>query len=103
MEVPPCRVASLAELCDGELRACVVDGTRLVLARVGDVVSAFADRCPHQGMPLSDGTLDGRVLTCSGHSYQFDATTGGGINPRTMCLRAYAVTLAGDDVLVDVP
>jgi nitrite reductase/ring-hydroxylating ferredoxin subunit len=37
---------------------------------------AIADRCPHAGGSLSDGTLEGSVLTCPRHGSQFDVTTG---------------------------
>jgi nitrite reductase/ring-hydroxylating ferredoxin subunit len=38
--------------------------------------AACADVCPHQGVRLSDGELEGRTLTCPGHGSQFDVTTG---------------------------
>jgi nitrite reductase/ring-hydroxylating ferredoxin subunit len=46
-----------------------------VLADVGGQLVAFPRRCPHQLGPL-DGALDGRLLTCPWHGYQFDVVTG---------------------------
>ena len=37
---------------------------------------AFADRCPHRGTPLSQGTLVGTTLTCAAHTWEFDVRTG---------------------------
>jgi nitrite reductase/ring-hydroxylating ferredoxin subunit len=34
----------------------------------------FADRCPHRLVPLSAGTVDGGVLQCRYHGWQFDET-----------------------------
>lgn len=37
---------------------------------------AVADRCPHAGATLSEGELEGTVLTCPRHGSQFDVTDG---------------------------
>jgi len=29
--------------------------------------AAYEDSCPHAGVPLSEGTLSGRLITCSRH------------------------------------
>src|SRR6266511_3930405 len=53
------RAASLAEVPTGRGRLTEVNGTRVVLARVGDRVYACADTCSHRGGPLSEGKLAG--------------------------------------------
>src|SRR6202166_1896739 len=37
---------------------------------------ALRDACPHRGMPLSCGGVDGQQLECSYHGWKFDAHTG---------------------------
>ena len=37
---------------------------------------ALRDTCPHRGMPLSYGRLDGEQLECCYHGWKFDAHTG---------------------------
>lgn len=96
------RVAALAELWDGELRGCVVDGHRLVLVKLDGQVHAYDDRCPHLGMPLSTGELAHGVLTCSAHRYEFDARTGAGVNPRSVRLCRHAVVVEHGDVFVEL-
>ena len=49
------RVASLDEVPAGQPKVVEVDGTRIVLARVGDVVYACGDVCTHRGGPLGEG------------------------------------------------
>lgn len=49
---------------------------RFACVRVGDAVHAIDDRCPHQGYPLSQGTVAGCVLTCDWHNWKFDVSTG---------------------------
>jgi toluene monooxygenase system ferredoxin subunit len=96
------RALALDELWRGDMTARVVGKTKLVVIRIDDGVYAYEDRCAHLGVALSEGSLDGRVLTCSAHHYQYDACTGRGINPKDVCLRAFPVRVDGGDVLVDV-
>jgi toluene monooxygenase system ferredoxin subunit len=100
--MPSRRVAALAELWDGELRGCVVEGHRLVLVKLGGEVHAYDDRCPHLGMPLSDGELEGGVLTCSAHRFEFDARTGAGVNPRSARLCPRRVVVEHGEVFVEL-
>lgn len=46
------------------------------LYHVGNRLFACADRCPHAGATLSQGELEGAVLTCPRHGSQFDVRTG---------------------------
>ena len=96
------KAASLADLWSGEMRGVLVDGRRVLLVNLDGDVHAYEDRCLHQSVPLSEGRLEGHVLTCSAHEWQYDACTGRGINPENVRLRGFAVRLEGDDVLVDV-
>jgi toluene monooxygenase system ferredoxin subunit len=96
------RVASLSDLWDCEMRGYRVGATRVLLVRIGDRVHAYADRCPHLGVPLSEGTFDGCVITCRAHHYQYDAASGGGVNPRSLHLHPYPVTLVGGEITVEI-
>lgn len=46
------------------------------LYHVGNGLFACADRCPHAGAVLSEGELEGPVVTCPRHGSQFDVRTG---------------------------
>jgi nitrite reductase/ring-hydroxylating ferredoxin subunit len=48
----------------------------LAVYHVGNRFLACADRCPHAGATISEGELQGAVVTCPGHGSQFDVTTG---------------------------
>ena len=74
-------VMDLDDLWEGDLEGVTVDRHKLILVNVDGEVRAYRDRCPHQAWPLSDGDLDGDVLTCTNHLWEFNAITGDGINP----------------------
>lgn len=89
------------ELWVGELRSFLLADQRVLLLRTEVGVCAFVDRCPHLGVPLSQGTLSGNVLTCRAHRYSYDAVTGQGINPRGLQLQALPVRIENGVVSVD--
>ncbi len=96
------RAAAVADLWVGEMRSVVVGGTAVLLVRLADGVRAYEDRCAHKGVALSTGTLAGTLLTCATHGWQYDVASGRGVNPASAGLRAFAVRLDGNDVLVDI-
>lgn len=49
----------------------------LLICNVAGTFYAFENRCPHQNQTLGEGLLEGGVLTCPWHGYQFDIKRGG--------------------------
>ena len=96
------KAAALDDLWSGDLKGVVVAGRAVLLFRKDDQVFAYEDRCAHLGVPLSRGRLDGDVLTCSAHEWQYDATSGCGLNPTSARLRSFRVRIEGGEVWVDV-
>jgi 3-phenylpropionate/trans-cinnamate dioxygenase ferredoxin component len=64
------------ELTDGNMKMATVEGHEILLARVGDDYYSTDNRCPHMGGNLSQGTLEGTIVTCPRHHSQFDLTDG---------------------------
>ncbi|HEX3349132.1 MAG TPA: Rieske (2Fe-2S) protein [Acetobacteraceae bacterium] len=53
------------------------DGRQILVLQTDRGVLACANRCPHEGYPLSEGVLtNGRVLTCNWHNWKFDLVSG---------------------------
>jgi toluene monooxygenase system ferredoxin subunit len=96
------RVCSDGELGDGEMAAFSVDGWEVIVLRdrLG-ALHALDGICPHEEFPLVYGSFDRGVLTCVGHGWSFDPTTGRGINPPNCRLAKYAVKVEGDEIYVD--
>ena len=69
-------VGRTSELKDGTMREILVQGHEILLARVGDKYYATNNRCPHMGGKLSQGKLEGTVVTCPRHGSQFDLSDG---------------------------
>jgi nitrite reductase/ring-hydroxylating ferredoxin subunit len=95
-------VARLGDLTEGELVGCDVGGVRVILARVGDGVHAYEDRCAHMGVRLSEGKRNGTRMFCRAHYWEYDVETGRAIEPTGACLRRFAVRIEDGRILVDV-
>jgi toluene monooxygenase system ferredoxin subunit len=96
------KATTTEDLWSGEMAGLSIDGTPVLLLNVDGVIRAYADWCPHQRSRLSAGSLKEHVLTCASHHWQFDVTTGHGINPKDACLSPIAVRVAEGEILVDV-
>ncbi len=61
----------------GRMRQAMLLGMPLVIGRDAQGRPfALRDSCPHRGMPLSYGRLDGHHLECSYHGWRFDVHSG---------------------------
>lgn len=69
-------VGKIGEMKNGTMKEISVDGREILLARVDDQYYATDNRCPHMGGNLSQGKLEGTVVTCPKHNSQFDLKNG---------------------------
>jgi len=79
-----------------------VDGRQIALFKTERGIFACNNRCPHEGYPLSQGSMaEGCVLTCNWHNWKFDLASGetlvGGDE-----LRRYPVRLRKGRIEIDV-
>ena len=96
------RAAKVSEIPAGSIRQVQVAGKIVAVANVGGVFYAINGTCLHRGGPLGEGQLEGKVVTCPWHGWQFDVTTGKAVmnpNAGVGCLRT---EVQGDDVFVEV-
>ncbi|WP_084599834.1 GNAT family N-acetyltransferase [Actinoplanes subtropicus] len=54
---------------EGRVRSVVVGGRTVALARCGVRLGALDNRCPHQGGPLGEGSIENGWLRCPWHGY----------------------------------
>jgi phenylpropionate dioxygenase-like ring-hydroxylating dioxygenase large terminal subunit len=64
-------------IAKGKTLAVTVLGEAILLGRTAaNTVFAYADVCPHRGMPMRHGTFDGAYLRCCYHGWAFAAADG---------------------------
>ena len=97
------KMATLDELAPGQSREVEHDGRIYALFNVGGVISAIDGICPHQGGPLAEGEVDGAIVTCPWHGWQFDVQSGRSTLNSKLKQPVFEVKIEGRDVLVAVP
>jgi phenylpropionate dioxygenase-like ring-hydroxylating dioxygenase large terminal subunit len=69
--------ARSTEIRAGKLTTALLLEVPLVLGRTAEgKVFAMRDACPHRGIPLSYGRVEGNAVECSYHGWRFDACSG---------------------------
>jgi nitrite reductase/ring-hydroxylating ferredoxin subunit len=69
-------VAMLDEILPGERKIVTVGRREIAIFNVGGTLYAIENLCPHQGGPLGEGWLEGKLLTCPWHGWCFDLQSG---------------------------
>jgi nitrite reductase/ring-hydroxylating ferredoxin subunit len=93
-------VARVDEVAPGRVMAVQAGETTLALARVGDGFYATQGHCLHLQGPLGEGRVEGHVLTCPWHGWQYDVRTGENEFDRAICLETFDVVVEDGDVKV---
>jgi toluene monooxygenase system ferredoxin subunit len=96
-------VATLDDLWEGEMTDVQVGDDLILLVHLnrGDI-RAYQGYCPHQKTALADGKLDGHILTCAAHLWQFNLFTGEGVNPKGCQLYRYQARIQDSTIFVGI-
>ncbi len=78
MEGEYIRTIRKEELPPSTMKTVKVQGRYVLLANVKGKVYAMGAICNHRGWDLSEGSLDGFIITCAGHGSKWDLRTGKG-------------------------
>ncbi len=98
------QAAALEDIWEGDLLEVNLNGESVIIVHPeGGKIKAFQGICPHQEKSLADGYLEGNLLVCAGHRWEFDVSSGKGINPMGCELFEYLVRVEGDLLFVGYP
>jgi nitrite reductase/ring-hydroxylating ferredoxin subunit len=93
-------VARVEDLPSGTATVVEADETELALFHCDDGFYATQAHCLHLGGPLGRGKLDGCVVSCPWHGWQYDVRTGENEFDRALKLETYEVVVADGEVKV---
>ncbi len=86
----------------GRIIEIIIGGTAIAVANVGGTYYACSNTCAHAGGPLGEGSLDGSVVTCPYHGWQYDLTDGHCTTNANAKVAVYPVQIVGDAVCVQM-
>ena len=97
------KVAETKDVPPGTAVAVDLEGRAVALFNVDGRFYAIDGTCTHRGGPLSEGELDGTVVTCPLHGARFDVTTGEVLGPpAARGVGRYDVRVEGEDVKIEI-
>ena len=86
---------SIDDIAVGTMKMLKVEGHRVCVVRTSDGLHAVDHACPHEGYGLTQGELDGDVLTCAWHNWKFRVTDGACVQGEE-AVRTHDVAVAAD-------
>lgn len=117
------KVADVGSLEDDKGFCVKANGVRLVLVKTNGAVHALENRCPHLGVPLGRGKVEGGEIVCPFHGSRFNVVTGENTDwvssvagmhipdwssallsfgKKPQPIRTFPVSIEGQDVFVDL-
>jgi nitrite reductase/ring-hydroxylating ferredoxin subunit len=104
------RATGILEIAVGEMKKVILDDRDVLIANIGGIYYAVGSECTHFGGDLSEGVLEGKIVTCPNHKARFDVTTGKVVSPPAEPLSLpniedlpkYLVKVENQDIMIKV-
>jgi len=72
----------------------------IALFKHNENLIAFANRCPHRGGSIGNGTIIKGIISCPWHKWKFNSKTGKAIENEVHCLKSYPIEVRKDGVYI---
>ncbi len=96
------KVANLSDLGPGSSMTVDANGKAVALFNVDGAVYALDNTCLHRGGPLGEGFLEGDVVACPWHMWEYNVRTGEKVGDPSLKVATYPVEVEGNDITVQV-
>ena len=97
------KVAQANEIEPNHGKLVEVQGKKIALFNVGGTFYAIDDTCTHRGGPLSEGELEGDVVTCPWHGAKYKVSSGEVLGPPApQGVNSYQVRVNGPDIELEL-
>jgi Ferredoxin subunits of nitrite reductase and ring-hydroxylating dioxygenases len=103
-------VAKTTDLKKSEMKKFDINGKEILISNIDGEYYAISNKCPHMGGSLSEGILNGGIISCPKHGAKFDAKTGENVGDAKIVFlkmkvkddRSYPVKIEDNNILVDL-
>ncbi len=95
------KALDLAALSPGEATLVTVGGRDVAVFRQHDEIFAIGNECPHQGGSLCDGSVEGDIVICPLHGWEFDLRSGACMTVPGESVPRYAVTVEDGAIFLE--
>ena len=92
-----------SEITPGKMIKINADGREILIANIGGNYFACDDSCTHAGASLSQGVLEGEIITCGWHGAKFNCVNGklDKFPAKIKDLKSYQTIVEADNVFVE--
>ncbi len=91
----------------GRGKTYTINGQQIAMFSIDGELFAIDDACPHVGASLGSGKLEGKLVACPAHDWQFDVTNGECITVDRCddgCyVDTYPVKIENDEIILSLP
>jgi nitrite reductase (NADH) small subunit len=94
------RVAGTSDVTPGTGIVAEVGDQSIAVFNVDGTFYAIENTCVHRGGPLGEGELEGDIVTCPWHAWQYNVKTGVSVNNPSASVKTYQVKVEGPDIKV---
>ena len=97
-------VGKTADISPGNMIKASIDGKEILITNIDDKYYAIDDSCTHSGASLSEGKINGCIITCGWHTAEFNCKTGELLKfpAKIKNLTSYNVTVESDNIFVEM-
>jgi len=95
-------VAKVEDIAPGSGVVAEVDDKSFAVFNVDGNYCVIDNTCLHRGGPLGEGDLEGDIVTCPWHGWEYSVQTGACVNNPAACIKTYKVTVDGADIKVEI-
>ena len=99
--MPLGKVLDLAALASNELTLVTVNNQDVILYRRDDDICAIGNECPHQAGSLCDGFVEGDIVVCPLHGWEFDLRSGACMTVPGESVPRYEVTIEDGAIFLE--
>lgn len=96
------KVASTSDLKPGTAMTVNVKGNDIALYNVAGKIYATDNTCLHQGGPLGEGVLEGEIISCPWHMWEYNVCTGEKVGDCSVKVTTFPIEIDGTDIKVAI-
>jgi nitrite reductase (NADH) small subunit len=104
------KVAQVSQLPPGVMKSFPAGDKQVLIINYEGKYYAIDNKCPHAGGRLSEGKLEGKILSCPNHINSYDITTGrrvpglkiGSSTEKSLDATVYEIKVEGNSIKVDI-
>ena len=80
----------------------MMDEKPVALFNIDGEFIAMDNKCPHRGGSLGDGEIEGDIVTCPWHGWQFNCRTGKAVENDAIIVRTYDIENRSEGIFIKV-